>query len=150
MADFTLTSPSFSNNGIIPVKQSCDGTDASPALSWQGAPEGTLSLVLIVDDEDAAGFVHWIAYDIPGGPFGTLSEGIRSNDQLLQGRNDFGKTGYGGPCPPRGTPHHYRFTMYALSARPNLSGVPSVAEVRDAMADHILGEAKLTATYERT
>ena len=148
MAGFTLTSPSLTDGGSIPARQTCDGQDLSPALSWQDAPGGTLSLALIVDDPDARGFVHWVAYDIPGGPSGTLPEGIRSNDTLPQGRNDFGKTGYGGPCPPSGT-HRYVFTLYALSARPNLSGLPSAADVRAAIAGRILAEAKLTATYTR-
>jgi Raf kinase inhibitor-like YbhB/YbcL family protein len=148
MAGFTLTSSSLTEGGSIPMQHTCDGQDLSPALSWQGAPDGTLSLALIVEDPDARGFVHWVVYDISGGPTGALPEGIRSNDRLPQGRNDFGKTGYGGPCPPSGT-HRYVFTLYALSARPNLSGLPSAADVRAAITGRILAEASLTATYRR-
>jgi Raf kinase inhibitor-like YbhB/YbcL family protein len=117
-------------------------------LNWEGAPAGTVSLALILDDPDARGFIHWVIYDIPGGDSGSLPEGLRSTDGPPQGRNDFGKTGYGGPCPPGGL-HHYRFTLWALSARLNLSGTPSAAEVRTALTTRILAQTTLTGTYTR-
>jgi Raf kinase inhibitor-like YbhB/YbcL family protein len=148
MAGFALTSPSFDGGGAIPVRHSCDGTGVSPALAWQGAPQGTVSFALIVDDPDARGFIHWVVFDIAGGNGGSLPEGIGPTDSPPQGRNDFGKAGYGGPCPPSGT-HHYRFTLWALKSRLNLSGTPSAAEVRTALTTRILGQATLIGTYTR-
>lgn len=148
MAGFVLTSPSFDEGGAIPIRHACDGVDVSPALAWQGAPQGTVSFALIVDDPDARGFIHWVVYDIPGGPAGSLPEGIGPADSPPQGRNDFGRTGYGGPCPPGGT-HHYRFTLWALSSRLGLSGTPSAAEVRVAAASKSLGQTALAGTYTR-
>jgi Raf kinase inhibitor-like YbhB/YbcL family protein len=148
MAGFVLTSPSFNSDGSIPVKHSCDGENVSPALAWQGAPQGTVAFALIVDDPDARGFIHWVGFDMRGGSAGSLPEGVRPSDPPLQGRNDFGQKGYGGPCPPSGT-HRYRFTLWALSARLNLSGTPSAAEVRTATTSLILGQTTLTATYTR-
>jgi Raf kinase inhibitor-like YbhB/YbcL family protein len=148
MAGFMLTSPNFAEGGAIPFKHTCDGENLSPALSWQGAPQGTVSFALVVDDPDARGFIHWVVFDIGGGPAGSLPEGVRSADSPAQGRNDFGQKGYGGPCPPGGT-HRYRFTLWALSGRLNLSGNPSAAEVRTATTNLILGQTTLTATYTR-
>jgi hypothetical protein len=148
MAGFVLTSPSFDEGGAIPIRHSCDGDDISPALDWEGAPRGTASLALIVDDPDARGFTHWVMYDIPGGSSGSLREGLQANDFPPQGRNDFGRTGYGGPCPPSGT-HHYRFTLWALSSRLVLSGAPSASDVRAAAASKSLGQTTLTGTYTR-
>ena len=148
MPGLVLTSPSFDEGGAIPVRHTCDGTDISPELDWEGAPQGTVSFALILDDPDARGFIHWVVYNIPGGSTGSLREGMHPNDSPLQGRNDFGKTGYGGPCPPSGT-HHYRFTLWALSARLNLSDKPSAAEVRTALTIRTLAQTTLTGTYER-
>lgn len=148
MAGFVLSSPSFAEGGTIPVRNSCDGADLSPALAWQGAPQGTVSFALIVDDPDARGFIHWVVFDLPGGSGGSLPEGVGPAGGPMQGRNDFGRTGYGGPCPPSGT-HHYRFTLWALSSRLGLSGNPSAAQVRTALTTKILGQTTLTATYTR-
>ncbi len=148
MAGFVLTSSSFAEGGEIPLKHSCDGDDLSPALSWVGAPAGTQSLALIVDDPDARGFIHWVVFDIPGGSAGSLPEGVHPTDLPAQGRTDFGRTGYGGPCPPNGT-HHYRFTLWALSSMLHLKTAPSADELRSVIANRILGETKLTATYTR-
>jgi Raf kinase inhibitor-like YbhB/YbcL family protein len=148
MAGFVLTSPSFGEGAAIPVEHSCDGADISPALAWQGAPQGTVSFALIVDDTDARGFIHWVVFDVPGGPGGSLREGLRPNDSPPQGRNDFGRAGYGGPCPPSGT-HHYRFTLWALSSRLGLGGTPSAAQVRTALTTKILAQTTLTGTYTR-
>jgi len=148
MAGFVLTSPSFDEGGAIPVRHSCDGADVSPALAWERAPQGTVSFALIVDDPDARGFIHWVVFDAPGGASGSLPEGLRPTDAPPQGRNDFGSSGYGGPCPPSGT-HHYRFTLWALSARLGLSGAPSAAQVRTALTTRILAQTTLTGTYTR-
>ncbi len=147
MAGFVLTSPSFADGGAIPVKHSCDGRDVSPALSWQGAPAGTAAFALIVDDPDARGFIHWVVYNIPGSETG-LPEGVSATAQPPQGRNDFGRTGWGGPCPPGGT-HHYQFTLYALSRTLTVSGTPTAAEIRTAVKAVLLGQTQLTGLYTR-
>jgi Raf kinase inhibitor-like YbhB/YbcL family protein len=148
MAGFVLSSPSFIEGGSIPIKHSCDGQDVSPALIWEGAPASTAALALIVDDPDARGFIHWVVYNIAGGAEGGLPEGAGSAAAPPQGRNDFGRSGWGGPCPPGGT-HHYRFTLYALSARLPLSDTPSAAEVRNAVSKVMLGHTTLTGLYTR-
>ncbi len=117
-----LTSDSFSHQGEIPSKHTCEGEDTSPPLSWVGAPEGTKSFVLIVDDPDAPDpkapkmtWVHWVLYNIPPNSEG-LAEAVLVQDLpsgTLQGRNDWGRTGYGGPCPPIGR-HRYFHKFYAL------------------------------------
>jgi len=148
MPGFVLKSPGFAEGGLIPIKHSCDGRDVSPALVWEDAPAATVALALIVDDPDARGFVHWVAYNIAGGPTGGLPEGAGSASAPPQGRNDFGRVGWGGPCPPGGT-HRYRFTLYALSSALTLSCTPSASEVRGAAARVLLGNTTLTATYTR-
>lgn len=148
MAGFVLSSLSFADGGAIPMRHSCDGDDVSPALTWEGAPRGTVAFALIVDDPDALGFNHWVIFDISGGTHGSLPEGVTPNAIAAQGRNDFGRAGYGGPCPPSGT-HHYRFTLWALSSRLNLSGTPSAAQVRTALTTKILAQTYLTGTYTR-
>jgi Raf kinase inhibitor-like YbhB/YbcL family protein len=147
MPGFTLSSPSFADGGAIPVTHSCDGQSISPALTWQGQPTGTAAFALIVEDPDANGFVHWVAYNIVGS--GGLLEGVTSSGPPPQGRNGTGQTGWAGPCPPSGT-HHYRFTLYALSQPLALTGAPTAAEVRAAVgAGVLLGQTTLTATYTR-
>jgi Raf kinase inhibitor-like YbhB/YbcL family protein len=149
MAAFVLSSPSFTEGGPIPSRHTCDGQDISPALSWEGAPAGTAAFVLIVDDPDAVGgFIHWLVYDMAGGASGSLPEGVAAAGPPPQGRSDFGRPGWGGPCPPGGT-HHYQFTLYALSARLGLSGAPSAAAVRSAMEGKILAQTRLVGTYKR-
>ena len=146
MAGFTLTSPSFAEGGAIPTKHSCDGQSISPALNWQGTPVGTAAFALVVEDPDANGFVHWVAYNMVG--TGGLPEGVAPSGPPPQGRNGMGGTGYAGPCPPSGT-HHYRFTLWALSSRVSLSGTPSAAQVRTALTTKILAQTYLTGTYTR-
>jgi Raf kinase inhibitor-like YbhB/YbcL family protein len=147
MAGFVLTSPSFAEGGAIPVKFACDGSDLSPALAWSGAPAGTAAFALIVDDPDASGWVHWIVFDLPGGTSGSLPEGVTSS-LPSQGFTSFGRTGYGGPCPPSGT-HHYLFTLYALSAPLGLAGTPTATEVRSAVPSKLLAQTTLTGLYTR-
>jgi hypothetical protein len=146
---FQLTSPEFAEGGAIPRRFTCDGEDVSPALEWSGAPEAAGSLVLIVDDPDARGFGHWVVVDMDATASGGLPEGVSTSpDAPRQGRNDFGRVGYGGPCPPSGT-HRYMFTLYALDAPINLAGTPGARDVRAAMEGHVLAEAQLTARYTR-
>ena len=118
---FKLSSTFFVPGGMIPKQFTCDGTDVSPALEWSGAPENTKSFSLITDDPDApvGTWVHWVLYDLPADAK-ELAEGVRKDEQLSngarQGRNDFRRIGYGGPCPPPGPAHRYFFKLYALDA----------------------------------
>jgi Raf kinase inhibitor-like YbhB/YbcL family protein len=149
-APFTLTSSALAEGGSIPRRFTCDGEDVSPDITWSGAPEATQALVLIVTDPDARNFVHWLAYDLAGTPAGRLPTAISTSpDAPPEGTNDFGKRGYGGPCPPSGT-HHYRFTLSALDKVLEITGTPKVHDLRAAMAGHVLAEATLTATYRRS
>jgi len=147
MAALSLVSTSFADGAAIPGRYTCDGVDVSPALAWTGAPAGTAALALLVDDPDARGFVHWVAYDIAAEPAG-LPEGASGRGGFAEGRNDFGRTGWGGPCPPSGT-HRYVFELFALDRRLGLSGQPTADGVRRAMTGHVLGSARLTGSYRR-
>ncbi len=150
---FSLRSDAFGEGEAIPSRFTCDGEDVSPALSWSGVPEGTQAFTLIMDDPDApvGVFTHWVVFNLPASAQ-SLPEGIPTSELLdtggVQGRNDFGRTGYGGPCPPGGT-HHYRFFAYALDAALDLDAGASKRELLDAMRNHTLGEVQLTGTYSR-
>ena len=146
---FTLSSEAFAEGGAIPREYSCQGTDISPALAWTGAPAGTAELVLVVDDPDAGGFVHWIA--LIRGPEVALPRAISPTATTpQQGINGFGDVGWGGPCPPTGT-HHYRFTLTALATPTGLTSNPTISEIRSALSKAtVLGEATLTGTYRKT
>ena len=150
---FTLRSPVFAQGQPIPQRYTCDGEDVSPPLAWEGAPQAA-SYVLIMDDPDApiGTFTHWILYNIPGQvtslPEGLTKEG-RLSQGMLQGRNDFGRLGYGGPCPPRGPAHRYYFRLYALDAPLDLPPGANKAQVLKAMEGHILAWAELMGTYRR-
>jgi Raf kinase inhibitor-like YbhB/YbcL family protein len=119
----------------------------SPVLAWQGVPAGTAALVLFVDDPDGRDWVHWSVLDLPGAD-GGLHRGVSPTaDPPQQGRNDFGRVGYGGPCPPSGN-HRYRFTLYALAAPLALTGHPDGATVRAALAKAaILAQVTLVGTF---
>ena len=154
----TITSPAFSHNGEIPKRYTCDGKDISPAVQWSGLPEGTRSLVLIVDDPDAPDpaapqmtWVHWVLYNIPPDTTG-LPEGVKPQDLprgTKEGLNDWKRTGYGGPCPPIGR-HRYFHKLYALDAvLPDL-GRPTKGALERAMEGHILSKAELIGTYQRS
>lgn len=140
----SVTSSAFSEGETIPGRYTCDGDDTSPPLEWSGAPEGTGAFALIVDDPDARGFVHWAVADIPGDRM-SLGEGESAG---IEGRNDFGRSGYGGPCPPSGT-HRYVFTIFALSGRLDLEPGYSADELRGAMEGVVIGSGELAATYGR-
>ena len=152
--EFTLRCGAFSHGGEIPWKHTCDGPDLSPALSWSDPPARTQSLALIVDDPDApAGtWVHWVLYNLPGS-LRELPAGIPRAQELAdgsrQGLNDFGRSGYGGPCPPRGPAHRYFFKMYALDAALNLNSGATEAELEKAMQGHVLAQAELMGKYKR-
>jgi Raf kinase inhibitor-like YbhB/YbcL family protein len=150
-----LKSPAFEQGGTIPKKHTCDGDDVSPALRWSGVPAGTRSLVLLCNDPDAPGglFRHWAVYDIPPDRL-ELKEGHGPetlHDGLKQAVNDFGKPGYGGPCPPEGHgAHHYHFRLMALN-EPSLPLAPdaSCEEVEAAAERHTFAETELVGLYQR-
>ncbi len=143
----SLTSTAFIDGAPIPVEFTCRGADASPPLAWSGVPAGTGAIVLFVDDPDGRDWVHWSVLDLPARD-GSLPRGVLSSaDPPQQGRNDFGRYGYGGPCPPSGT-HHYRFTLYALAAPLGLPGHPDGVTVRSALARAaVLARVTLTGTF---
>lgn len=157
MTALTLTSRSFSHNEPIPAYHTCDDKDISPALLWHGAPKNTKSLALIVDDPDAPDpaapkitWVHWILFNIPFNTF-DLAEGVADSDLppgTLQGMNDWQRTGYDGPCPPKGT-HRYFHKLYALdTVLPDLQ-IPTKAVLEKAMEGHIIARAELIGLYQR-
>ena len=150
MADFVLITSAFAAGGAIPRRFTCDGEDASPDLSWTGAPNDTSAFVLVVDDPDASGFVHWIAYDLTGSESGGLAVGVSASpDAPPQGTNDFGRIGWNGPCPPSGE-HRYRFSLTALAAPLGLEGAPRIGDLRRALVGaSVLGTATLEGTYRR-
>lgn len=147
---FQITTKAFSANGPIPKRYTCDGENVSPALAWSGAPEGTRSYSLIVDDPDApAGtWNHWLLYDIPADVH-ALQEGAPPIG--VCGTNDFRRTNYGGPCPPRGHgPHRYYFRLHAVD-RPSLGLKPGArrGELDAALQGRVLAKAEWVGTYER-
>ena len=149
-----ISSAAFSAGETIPKKFTCDGPDVSPKLSWSEPPAKTQSFALIADDPDApvGTWIHWVLFDLPADTK-ELAEGVAKLEQLpngaRQGRNDFGKIGYGGPCPPPGNPHRYFFKLYALDAKLNLKAGSTKADVERAMKGHILAQAELIGRYGR-
>ncbi len=157
MTRFTLTSSNFQHNQPIPAKHSCEGQDLSPTLKWDGVPSATKSFALICDDPDApvGSWVHWVIYGIPANTT-ELPESVAKTDTVAaqgnakQGMNDFGRVGYGGPCPPRGHgAHHYHFRLYALDTELSLPTRATRRQLESAMKGHILAQAELVGTYER-
>src|SRR5271157_1050244 len=149
-----LSSTSFHDGSQIPAEYTCSSAGISPQLAWSSPPAATATLALIVTDPDAprGTWVHWVLYNLPAGTR-ALPEGLPALGQLpdgaLQGRNDFGEIGYGGPCPPPGSPHHYIFTLYALDAKLNLPEGATRAQVEAAIQGHILASGRLVGLYQR-
>jgi Raf kinase inhibitor-like YbhB/YbcL family protein len=151
---FELKSPAFKAGEAIPREYTCDGRDAAPALAWSDAPAGTKSFALIVDDPDAPDpkapkmtYVHWVLYDIPATET-SLPKGSKTPAAARDGKNDWKKTGYGGPCPPIGR-HRYFFKLYALDALLGDLKTPAKQQLLDTMKGHVLARAELMGTYER-
>jgi Raf kinase inhibitor-like YbhB/YbcL family protein len=151
--ELKVTSPAFKEGEMIPAKYTCDDRNVSPPLAWSGVPEETKSLALICDDPDApmGTWVHWVLFNLPAStrelpenvaPESTLAYGER------QGKNSWGKTGYGGPCPPSGT-HRYYFKLYALDLALPLNPAASKADVEKALRGHILAQGQLMGRYRR-
>lgn len=151
---FLITSSSFPDGAAIPKKFTCDGENISPQLSWTTVPNGTKSLALITEDPDApAGtWTHWVLFDLPGDAR-QLPEGVAPSNELpdgaKQGKNDFGKIGYGGPCPPPGKAHRYFFKLYALSSDPEVQAGASKQHLLHAMEGYILAQTEIVGTYQR-
>jgi len=154
---FLLTSSAFNHEGTIPTGYTCDGEDLSPPLSWSGAPQGTKSFALLVDDPDAPDpdaptmvWVHWVLYNLPPDltelaeavDAGALPAGAR------EGLNDWERTGYGGPCPPIGR-HRYFFKLFALDVELPGLDEPTRQDLEESMNGHILAETMLMGTYQR-
>jgi Raf kinase inhibitor-like YbhB/YbcL family protein len=146
-AQFNLSSSAFQNGGAIPADFTCDGGSKSPPLSWSEPPPGTKSFALVVDDPDAPSgtFQHWGVWDIPASTRMIAS----GRAQGTQSTNDFGKPGYGGPCPPNGS-HHYRFKLFALDTEKlDVSPGARIQQLEGAAEKHVLGRAELVGTYQR-
>jgi hypothetical protein len=150
-----LTSTAFAQGGEIPSKYTCEGQDVAPPLAWSGVPAGAKSLALIVDDPDAPDpaaprmtWVHWVLYNLPAGATMLPEAAKQLPAGTLQGLNDWGRTGYGGPCPPIGR-HRYFHKLYALdTVLPDL-GKPSKAKLEAQMKGHVIAQAELVGTYQK-
>ena len=152
---FALKSTAFSSGGEIPRKFTCSGENVSPALSWTDAPALARSFALIADDPDApvGTWTHWILWNIPARET-SLPEGVPTKHESLtsgarQGKNDFGRIGYGGPCPPPGRPHRYFFRLYALGAMLDLKPGAARGELESAMNSHVLAQAEWMGLFKR-
>lgn len=146
----SLSSPAFARGAAIPKRHTCDGPDVSPALAWSGAPAGTRSFVLIVEDPDAQDFAHWLIFNLPPGTTSLPATVTARNAPrgATEGLNDFGATGYKGPCPPSGR-HRYAFRLYALDIATVRPDPAEREQLLDAIKGHVLGEARLDGTYQR-
>ncbi|HST08285.1 MAG TPA: YbhB/YbcL family Raf kinase inhibitor-like protein [Gemmatimonadaceae bacterium] len=152
-----LTSSAFSQGGPIPGKHTCEGEDISPPLAWSGAPPNTKSFALIVDDPDAPDpakpqrvYVHWVVYNIPAN-VNALAENVSKKGMpggSVQGKNDWGKPEFGGPCPPIGR-HRYFFKLYALDTELTPLGSATKAALEAAMKGHVVAAGELMGTYEK-
>ena len=149
-----VSSTAFQEGESIPAQYSCQGQDISPPLAWSEPPSGTRSFALIVYDPDApvGVFTHWVLFNLPADSR-ELPEAVPTKPQLAngasQGKNDFDKIGYRGPCPPPGSPHRYRFTLYALDQALDLKSGATRKQVLEVMSGHVLAQGQLTGTYQR-
>jgi len=142
----TITSPNFTENGMIPSKYTCEGESTSPALHITGLPTNTKTLAIVLHDPDAqreGGFTHWVAFNID--PVADIPEKFTGGIQAMNGAN---KPGYIGPCPPTGT-HHYHFTIYAVDSKLNLESTAGKAELEKALVGHILAKGELVGLYKK-
>ena len=149
LAKLNLVSSAFQDGRPIPTQYTCDGTDQTPVLNWGEPPQGTRSFALVINDPDAPNgtFRHWGVFDIPA-PARSIGGGQKIGTEVA---NDFGKSGYGGPCPPKGHgPHHYHFKLFALNVdKLDVGSGAKVVDVENAATRHALAEGKLIGTYER-
>jgi hypothetical protein len=148
MIALTITSPAFEQNGLIPKQHTCDGKDINPPIMIEGIPQAAKSLALVVNDPDAPGgtWVHWVLWNID-----PKTKSIKENavpTGAVQGKNDFRKNSYGGPCPPSGT-HRYFFKAYALNTMLTISQGSAKGDLEKAMKGHILAEGQIIGLYKR-
>lgn len=149
-----LSSAAFKDGESIPARYTCEGQDISPPLAWEEPPQSTGAFALIFDDPDASAglFTHWVLFNLKA-TVRELGEGIPAPERIkngaIEGKSDFNMIGYGGPCPPPGKVHHYRFTLYALDRPLDLPRGASRQQLLDAMKGHILAQGQLTGTYQR-
>jgi Raf kinase inhibitor-like YbhB/YbcL family protein len=146
VAEITLRSEAFEEGGSIPGRFTCDGDDVSPPLYWDDPPAGTAGFVLVVDDPDASNFIHWILANISA-DVRSLAEG-RGDEIGVAGRNNFGRVGWGGPCPSSGE-HRYRFKLYAIPELLDVVRGASHPTVIASMHGRVLAQGQLTASYRR-
>ena len=151
---FSITSPAFTHGAALPRTHTADGRDISPSLRWDDPPPGTQSFALICDDPDApAGtWAHWVIWNVPAAAR-ALTEAVQHIKTLAdgssQGKNDFGRIGYGGPSPPAGQTHRYFFRLYALREKLSLAPGASRGELERAMQGRVLAAAEIVGTYRR-
>lgn len=152
-----LTSSAFSHGGEIPAKYTCEGQDISPPLAWDGVPESTESLALIVDDPDAPDprapkmtWVHWVVFNLPPDIRGLAenADGSGYPASAIVGLNDWKRTEYGGPCPPVGR-HRYFHKLYALDTLLDDLGQPTKDQLLQAMERHVIAQAQVVGTYQK-
>lgn len=160
-ATLTVTSPTLKANEVVPIDHTADGKNYSPALMWSGAPAATRQFALVYDDPDVMfggqTFVHWVIYKIPGTakglpenlPIGATLTEPKEIAGAIQGPSGFRVTGYRGPAPPPGKPHHYTWTVYALDADLPLAEGLNRNQLMEAIKGHIIGQGSLVAIYER-
>lgn len=141
-----LKSDDFKSGAYIPFKCAYDSSNIHPSLYWSDVPEGTESFAIICDDPDSPGkiWVHWVIFNIPKD-----AKNISESAGAIEGINDFGKTGYAGPCPPPGKPHRYYFKLYALDTMLNLKKGAAKEDVLSAMEGHVLAETEILGIYKR-
>jgi Raf kinase inhibitor-like YbhB/YbcL family protein len=149
-ATINVSSSAFGLGAAIPARYTCGGADVSPPLRWSGAPGSEKSAALTVIDPDAPGrpFTHWVVFNLPAGT-SELPEGGPLPPGTMEGRNDFGGSGYRGPCPPPGSPHHYHFKVYALDTMLSLRSGAAEAAFEDAIKGHVLADGELVGTFKR-
>ncbi|MFA4956101.1 MAG: YbhB/YbcL family Raf kinase inhibitor-like protein [Candidatus Methanoperedens sp.] len=154
MENISISAERFKDGETIPDIYTCKGKDISPTLSWKGIPVGTKSIALIMDDPDAPGgtFVHWVLYNVQP-QTQKLPESMPFDkvlaDGSIQGMTDFGRTGYGGPCPPPGKTHRYYFKIYALDSKITLVPGASKKQLENEMSGHILAKGEIVGIYKR-
>lgn len=154
MMGFNITTKAFEYGSAFPAEHTCDGENISPPLRWSEVPGGTVTFALILEDPDAASgtFTHWIVYNLPSechelGKIGPFTKKFKN--RAIQGKNDFGKYGYNGPCPPKGENHRYFFILFALNKKLAPESANDRESFYEAIKGHIIEEAFYMGTYKR-
>lgn len=150
MPKIKVTSPAFEQDSMIPMRFTCEGDDIAPEIKWKNLPEKAKTLVLICDDPDAphGTWVHWVVYNIPASDTSFSAKNSADGDSFVFGKNSWGKTSYGGPCPPSGT-HRYFFKLYAIDTDLKLKAGATKEELLRAMDGHVLAQGELMGKYKK-